>query len=128
VPLAATATYRATQLDDLYGIPLVPYARGGLAYYIWWMTAPSGNIARFIEADGSTNKAAGASLGLVGAVGLAIRAERLDRDAALSMREGGVQHAGFYVEGSLGWVDGFGSDKKLSLSEATWFGGVNFEF
>ena len=31
IPLALTATYRFTWLDDEYGIPVVPYVRGGLA-------------------------------------------------------------------------------------------------
>jgi hypothetical protein len=44
------------------------------------------------------------------------------------MRESGIEHAGFYAEYSLGKVDGFGSDKKLSVGDATWFAGVDFEF
>ena len=75
-----------------------------------------------------TTKARGASLGFVGSIGLAIRAERIDTDAARSMRESGIEHAGFYAEYSLGKVDGFGNEKKLSLGDATWFAGVDFEF
>jgi hypothetical protein len=132
VPLTLTAVYRATQLDEAYGIPVVPYLRGGLAYYIWWMRSPNGEIAKLdgCEGDGesTTCKGRGGSLGLVGSVGLALRAESIDKNAALSMRESGIQHAGFYVEGSLGWVDGFGSDKRLALGDLTWFAGFNFEF
>ena len=80
--------------------------------------------ACFIEVD----DAAGASLGFVGSIGLAIRAERVDESAARSMRESGIEHAGFYAEYSFGKVDGFGSDKKLSVGAATWFAGVDFEF
>jgi hypothetical protein len=132
VPLTLTAVYRATQLDEVYGIPVVPYIRGGLAYYIWWMRSPNGEIAKLDGCEGNgestTCKARGGSLGLVGSVGLALRAESIDKNAALSMRESGIQHAGFYIEGSLGWVDGFGSDKRLALGDLTWFGGFNFEF
>jgi hypothetical protein len=133
VPLTLTAVYRATQLDDVYGIPVVPYIRGGLAYYIWWMQTPGGEVARVDDCavameDRRACKASGGSLGLVGSVGLALRAESIDKNAALSMRESGIQHAGFYIEGSLGWVDGFGSDKRLALGDLTWFGGFNFEF
>jgi hypothetical protein len=121
--------YRATQLDDLYGIPVVPYARGGLAYTMWWMKSPNGDTSYApAECKAAKCRGSGGSLGLVGAVGLAIRAERIDKDAALSMREGGIEHAGFYVEGQSSWVDGFGSDKKLSLGKTTWFAGVNIEF
>jgi hypothetical protein len=132
VPLTLTAVYRATQLHDLYGIPVVPYARGGLAYYLWWMRSPNGEIAELASCTGKLEstkcKGRGGSLGLVGSVGLAVRAEGIDKDAALSMRESGIYHTGFYVEGSLGWVDGFGNEKRLALGDVTWFGGFNFEF
>ena len=48
--------------------------------------------------DCDANKAYGGSLGLVGSFGLSIRAERIDADAARSMRNSGIYHAGFYVE------------------------------
>jgi hypothetical protein len=128
VPLTLTAVYRATQLDELYGVPLVPYARAGLAYYIWWMRSPNGEFAQIGDCESTTCKGRGGSFGLVGSVGLALRAENIDKNAALSMRESGIEHAGFYVEGSLGWVDGFGNEKRLALGDVTWFGGFNFEF
>jgi len=132
-PFSINAVYRFTYLDDEFGVPIVPYARGGLAYYVWWVTGPNGDFATScIGPNTSTmcpkTTAAGASLGVVGSVGLAIRAERVDEGAARSMRESGIEHAGFYAEYSIGKVDGFGSDKKLSVGAATWFAGVDFEF
>ena len=111
---------------------MVPYARAGLAYYLWWISTPNG-YARVcgdsgVEPTCSQNKALGASLGVTGAIGLAIRAERIDASAALSMRQSGIQHAGIYAELSLAKVDGFGSDTKLSVGDRTWFAGVDFEF
>jgi outer membrane protein W len=132
IPLALTATYRFTWLDDEYGIPVVPYIRGGLAYYIW-MVRTNGDTAKACW-DGThtqncdADKALGASLGVVGSIGLAIRAERVDASAASSMRQSGIMHAGFYGELSLAKVDGFGSDTKLSVGDRTWFAGVDFEF
>jgi hypothetical protein len=97
------------------------------------VTAPSGDFAKSCVGPNTTDPCtkttgAGASLGLVGAIGLAIRAERIDEAAARSMRESGIEHAGFYAEYNVGKVDGFGSDKKLSVGDATWFAGVDFEF
>ena len=132
VPTQLSATYRFTWLDDEHGIPIVPYARAGLAYYVWWVSGSNG-VAKAC-ADGtvtpgcSTTKALGASLGVQGSIGLAIRAERIDASAAISMRQSGIQHAGVYAELSLAKVDGFGSDKKLSVGDRTWFAGVDFEF
>ena len=132
VPFALTAAYRVTQIDDNYGIPIVPFVRVGLAYYVWWVRAPSGDFAQVCtsgtEPDCPQNAARGASLGITGEIGLAVRAERIDSDAARSMREGGLLHAGFFAEFQLAKVDGFGSDKKLAVGDNTWFGGVSFEF
>ncbi|NVB80360.1 MAG: hypothetical protein HOV81_18345 [Kofleriaceae bacterium] len=133
IPLSLNAIYRLTYLDDEFGIPIVPYAKAGLAYYVWWSTAPDGDFATACKSGGSdpmcdTTTAAGASLGFVGSIGLAIRAERIDAAAARSMRESGIEHAGFYAEYSVGKVDGFGSDKKLSVGDNTWFVGIDFEF
>jgi len=125
LPIALSAVYRLTVLDDRYHIPVVPYGRLGLAYYTWWITKPSGGIA---ETDRG-GKARGGSLGWQGSVGLALRAESLDKTAEQSLRnEFGVEHAGIYAELAYAKVDGFGSDKKLSVGDFTWFAGVNFEF
>ncbi|MBL0212617.1 MAG: hypothetical protein IPQ07_01900 [Myxococcales bacterium] len=132
IPFELTAIYRLTWFDDQYGVPVVPYVRGGLAYYMWWVRT-NGHTASACWDGTSTagcdaDKALGASLGVTGAIGLAIRAERIDGGAATSMRQSGIQHAGFYGELSLAKVDGFGSDTKLSVGDATWFAGVDFEF
>ena len=132
-PFSVNAIYRFTYLDDEFGVPLVPYIRGGVGYYVWWIVGPDGDFAEACKDGGDAmgcakTTAAGASMGLVGSIGLSIRAERIDESAARSMRESGIEHAGFYGEYSVGKVDGFGSDKKLSVGDATWFAGVDFEF
>jgi hypothetical protein len=129
IPFALTATYRFTMLDDNYGIPVVPYVRGGLSYYVWWVSV-NGHYARICDDNNENcgNKALGASLGLQGAIGLAVRAERVDASTAMSMQQSGIEHAGIYAELSLAKVNGFGSDKKLSVGDKSWFAGVDFEF
>ena len=124
IPIALMAGYRLTYLDEELGIPIVPYVRGGLAYDVWWITAPNGGFAQVCEGGGSEpncmqNKAAGASAGLTGEIGLAIRAERLDGGAAATMRDSGILHAGFYLELSLSKVDGFGSSTPSCRSATT---------
>ncbi|MEP6865792.1 MAG: MXAN_2562 family outer membrane beta-barrel protein, partial [Deltaproteobacteria bacterium] len=126
IPMQLTAVYRFSYLDDEYGIPVVPYLRGGFGYYVWWSTDPAGNFSR--DPMDANNRALGATAGLVGAVGLAIRAERIDAEAARSMHESGLEHAGFYGEINTGWVDGFGKSTKLDVGDTTWFAGVDFEF
>lgn len=136
VPATLGVVYRWTQLDELYHVPLVPYGRLGLSYYIWWVNQPSGSVAEAPTdscPDLSTgchgDKALGGSLGWQATLGLAIRAERLDPDAAVSLRtQFGIQHAGFLVEATYAKVDGFGNAHKLRVGDLTWFGGINFEF
>lgn len=128
VPTAITAIYRATIFDDEFGVPLVPYLRGGVAYDIWWIKNPADELSTHMSCATCDDRALGASIGLVGAVGLAVRAERIDPDAAASMMNSGLEHAGFFAELEMGWVDGFGNAKKLSVGDTTWFGGVSFEF
>jgi hypothetical protein len=134
IPTAATVGYRFTYFDDMYGIPVVPYVRGGLSYYMWQIKAPNGSSSKVCEDMSVTgtcaneDKAYGGSFGFQGSIGFAIRAERIDADAATSMRSSGLMHAGFYAELQYAKVDGFGSDSKLSVGDNTWFAGVDFEF
>lgn len=131
IPMAATAVFRMTYLDTQHRIPIVPYVRGGLAYHLWWVEKPNGDVASVCRSGGTIcdeNKARGGSLGLVGSLGLAVRAEAIDFEAASAMREGGIMHAGFYAEVSASKVDDFGSGNKLAVGDVTWFAGVDFEF
>jgi hypothetical protein len=127
IPLSVTGLARLTVLDDRWGIPVVPYVRGGGAYNVWWVRTATGDLA-MTDCDTCDDKALGASAGLVGAVGISIRGERLDHDALASMRNGGVEHAGFYAELETSWVDGFGNEARLSLGDTTWYAGIDFEF
>jgi hypothetical protein len=110
--------------------------RGGLAYYPWWMTAPDGNFSYVGNGNCYPNttemctrqRAVGGSAGLIGAIGIAVRAERIDPDSVSSMHETGLAHAGFYGELQAGWVDSFGDSHRFSLGDTTFFGGVDFEF
>jgi hypothetical protein len=124
MPMSLGAVYRFTFFDDQWHVPVVPYARAGLSYYLWWITAPDGSVSE-IEGD----RALGGTLGWQGSLGLAIRAERLDPQSARSLRNDlGIEHAGFYGELMYADVGGFGAEGKLQVGALTWFGGVNFEF
>jgi hypothetical protein len=123
-PASVGVVYRYTQLDDQLRIPIIPYGRAGLSYYYWWITKPSGDVA-VVDGD----KGRGGSLGWQATGGLAVRIERIDPDAEVSLRsELGIEHAGLVAEFTYAKVDGFGSSEKLKVGDATWFGGINFEF
>ena len=137
VPMSLGVVYRFTQLDDLFRIPLVPYGRAGLSYYYWWISKPGGGLSEVptdscpdVEnGDCEGDRARGGSLGWQATAGLAIRAERIDPGAEQSLRnELGIEHAGLVFEFTYAKVDGFGADDKLAVGDATFFGGINFEF
>jgi hypothetical protein len=138
-PTSIGAVYRFTRLDEEFNIPVIPYGRASLAYYLWYFSDPSGEVSEAPTdscmdpgAPGSTctgNRARGGTLGYQASIGIAVRAERLDPTAEVSLRtQMGIEHAGFFVELQAAQVDGFGSDTKLSVGDTTWFGGINFEF
>jgi hypothetical protein len=132
VPASLGAVYRFTYLDDQWHVPVVPYAKLGLSYYLWWISAPGGSLSEYRPpncTDCDSDRALGASLGWQGSVGLAIRAERLDPQSARSLRNDlGINHAGFYAELMYADVSGFGAEGKLHVGALTWFAGLNFEF
>ncbi len=136
IPSSVGLVYRFTQLADNTWVPLVPYGRAGLAYYLWWVDAPGSGVAE-APADPpgcqdpqrcNADHAIGASLGYQVSVGLAIRAEALDPAAERGLMQEGIEHAGFYGELQYAKVDGFGADDKLTVGDLTWFAGMNFEF
>lgn len=138
IPAAILGVYRFTGLHEQTGIPLVPYGKIGLSYYLWWVTRPGGDLAEVPSPECGeppaadcemTDEALGASIGWQGTIGISLRAEALDKQAALNMRsELGIEHAGFFAELTYADVDGFGADDRLRVGDLTWFAGINFEF
>jgi hypothetical protein len=137
VPMSLGAVYRFTELDDRFRVPIVPYGKLGLTYGLWWVRAPNGSLSQAPDDDCPDpeagmcdgDKALGASLGWQATVGIAIRAERIDKQSAQNLRnEMGIEHAGFFAELMYAKVDHFGSDSRLNVGDATWLVGINFEF
>lgn len=123
IPTSLSVVYRASILDESFGIPFVPYGKFGVAYYFWRFSGPSG----LSQADDNSGR--GGSLGWQGSLGIALRAERIDKGAATSLQnELGIAHAGFFAEYTVARVDGFGNDDRLHVGDSTFFGGINFEF
>lgn len=134
LPTSVGVVYRFTALDDRYGIPVIPYAKAGLSYYVWWVRRPDGGLA-FVQDDPTCiedcegDKARGATLGYQATAGLLVRMERIDKNAGRALRtEMGIEHAGFFIEGVMAKVDGLGQSNRLRVGDTTWFAGINFEF
>lgn len=125
VPIDLTLSYRFDYLVDRTVIPLAPYVRGGLAYYVWWNGGPDGPF-NFRTAGGEED-ASGARPGLTGTVGVSLALNAVDRAAAAQLANAlSIQTTYLFFEGQLAWVDGFG-DGNIDLSDLTWFGGLMIE-
>jgi len=134
VPLSLLAVYRFDVLDKRFRIPLIPYIKLGLGYYIWWF----GNSAHFVStADSTVNDkpesftASGATVGFILNPGLALDLSALDPSAARAIdQEIGLNRVTLFVEMHGAWVKGCGCTKavKLDLSDLTFTAGIGFEF
>jgi len=126
VPITLLVGYRFELLADRFKVPLVPYARAGLAYGFWWATKGGrGDIS--ITSDGK--KARGGSLGWQANLGLMLRLDFIDRASAVDLdRNTGLNHTYLFGEWQFAHIDGFGSSKRLSVGADTYVFGFAVAF
>jgi hypothetical protein len=131
LPLTLVGFYRFDWLADNSPVPLVPYVRGGLAYYIWWVTNSNGHVSR-LRGDTSTSEddllGRGGKFGVTGTAGIALMLNHLEPNAAVSLYNAtGIRGSYLFVEVEAAKVDGFGGD-GFDLSEVNWALGIYLEF
>lgn len=130
VPLALLVSYRMDVLDRRFRIPLIPYLKAGLAYYVWWL----GNTDEYVTTvtlnnTQETDKAQGGVFGLVLLPGLSLNLSALDVAAARAIdQEIGLNRVTLFAELNYAFVNGFGSRSKLDLSDLGFSAGLGFEF
>jgi hypothetical protein len=134
IPLEALFVYRLDVLANRYHIPLVPYVKVGLAYYIWVIQDGGGDVARFprptmMNPNPSQDKGYGGSFGFALHPGLALQLDFIERGVAKTMdAETGINHTYLFCELNYANVNGFGASNKLNLSDTTFNAGLAFEF
>ncbi len=129
VPLSLLLSYRFDVLDKRFGIPIIPYMKVGLAYYVWWFGNSNSYVAEIKDRDGNSLEAKGASLGLTLHPGIALDLSALDPSAARAIdQEIGLNRVTVFAEMNYAWVNGFGRGNKLDLSDTTFSAGLGFEF
>lgn len=127
MPFTLELVYRFDVLARRYRVPLVPYFKGGLAYYFWWIENGSGDLATSVT--NKDDKAIGGTFGLVLHPGMALLLDVLDPSTARVMdAELGINHSYIFFELNYAWITGFNTGDKMVLSDLTWNGGVAFEF
>lgn len=133
VPLSLMLVYRFDVLDKRLHVPLIPYIKVGLGYYVWWFGSSDSFTANvtYNGSDGTsrTEAASGASMGVVIHPGIALNLSALDPHAGRVIdQEIGINRVSAFVELNAALVDGFGRSNKLNLSDTTLNAGLNFEF
>lgn len=129
-PLTLQLVYRFDVLAERWNIPLVPYVKAGLAYYVWFMQKGDGNFARGLDSgDQGDARGYGGVPGFVVHPGLALLLDVFDKRAAQTLdSELGINHTYLFAEFSYVNISGLGFKDKLVLSDATWNAGLAFEF
>ena len=132
IPLELTINYRFDLLARRWHIPIVPYVKVGLAYYVWWIENGGGflSIANYRNAAGKvTDTGWGGTLGWVLNPGGMFLLDVLDPTAAHTLdSELGINHTYLFCELHYADITGFGASNKMNLSDVTLNAGLGFQF
>lgn len=111
MPLTVGAVFKLDYFKEKFYIPLVPYVKGGIDYFLWFNSA-AGKTS--IASDGS--KGRGGTFGVNGSVGLALNLDWIEPGAAMSGRSGsGIADTYLFIEYSMAY-SGFRSS-GLEMTE-----------
>lgn len=122
VPLRLMLVYRF-QLFDRMGVPLIPFAKAGLAYTFWWVNGTDGDIAKVDD-----RKARGGKWGYTLAIGLALSLNFIDARVAREFdRNWGINDTHLIVQFVHSTADNFGGE-GFDLSRDSLYIGLGFEF
>jgi hypothetical protein len=123
MPFYLVGVLRADVFARDFGVPLVPYAKLGIGYALWW-ASDGGATSRV---DGVL--AHGVSYGPQYALGAMFLLDELDpqtaRDADNSL---GINNSYIFGEWYASQLDGFGSKSRMNVGANTWVLGLAIEF
>jgi hypothetical protein len=129
VPLELLLVYRLDYFLQRWHVPLVPYFKFGIAYYIWAIQNGSGGIATYTDAAGNTSDGQGGTWGITLHPGLSLALDSIDPSAGRVMdAELGINHVHVFVEMNYANISNFGRDRTLVLSDLSYALGIAFEF
>jgi hypothetical protein len=122
MPMYLVGVLRADVIPRELKIPLVPYAKLGVGYGMWW----SSDGQRSAEYQGK--KGRGASYGLTYALGGMFLLDVLNEDDAVTA-DGitGINNSYIFAEWFRPQLDGFGSSKVLDIGSSSWLLGIALE-
>jgi hypothetical protein len=122
VPAHLVGVLRLDLVTRRTDVPLLPWAKVGLGYALWW-ASDGGGTAR----DDEGRSGRGASYGLVYALGVGLLLDDFDPDAAIQLDESaGVNNSYVLVEWYTSRLDGFGAG-VMNVGTQTWMAGLALE-
>ncbi|MBP48195.1 MAG: hypothetical protein CMH53_09690 [Myxococcales bacterium] len=128
VPITLDAVYRFTWLADKYDFPLVPYAKIGLAYGIWWAMDGTGEVSQWTGPDNKVYTGNGGVAGFHAVGGIRLLLDVFEPKAARGFDlEMGVNHSYVFIEVQRLALTNFGDAKALDLSDDLIVFGLAFD-
>ncbi|MGH1342147.1 MAG: MXAN_2562 family outer membrane beta-barrel protein [Nannocystales bacterium] len=125
LPVSALISYRFELLADRFKVPLVPYAKAGPTYALYWARDGRRNIARDEDGD----KGLGGVWGYTLNAGMMLRLDFIERGTAKKLDQTtGINHTYVFGEFSFSRLDNLGIGNSISVGDATWFAGLAIEF
>ena len=122
-PIWAVAVLRGDAVWRELGIPLVPYAKAGLAMGLWRASNSGGT-----SVEGNVS-AKGHTFGTNVALGISLALDALDVGASRSMDNAtGINNTYLYLEAYWLTLNGLGQTNALYVGTNTWASGLAFEF
>jgi hypothetical protein len=117
VPIYYSVAFRADIFANEWHVPLVPYVKGGIATYYWWVL------------NGGGTAEWGWTPGWFFNPGLMLQLDFMEPGTARSFDSSmGINHSYLLVELMWAGVDGFGRGKSMILSDLSFTAGLAFEF
>ena len=122
-PMYLVAVFRADVFSRDFGIPLVPYVKGGVGYALWRASNSLGTSNAYnVEGTGHT-------WGTNFALGLGLDLNLLDAYSARALDNAtGINHTYIYGELMVAALNGLGQASALHVGTSTWAAGLAFEF
>ncbi len=129
MPFKLSGVYRFSNVWEDYGVPLVPYAKLGLDYHIWWITDQGGSVSSYEKAGGGEAKGYGGTFGFHVSYGLQFCLDIIDRRLANEFdHDVGVNNTYLYAEGTFAKINDFWIGDSFDLSDHHFLVGLLFEF
>ncbi len=125
MPFKAFLAYRFDWLANTYSVPLVPYAKAGIAA-MYWQSVNAGGVEL-----NKGDRGSGIKYGYFGTLGLALQIDFLDQRLARDFdADLGVNHSYLFAEYSLQEINDFHTQAAtdLDFSSRHWMFGLALEF